>query len=147
MLKLIISLRPWSKYIFIGWIIIIITVSSIPSIPTLKLNLADRVFRLDYLLHFCEYGFLGFAAFLTYAGEKFRIGGMKYLLITVGLIIFAFLDELHQKLIPGRSFNIRDILSNITGIVAALIFCMVVFKVILKNKIVFNHKKNNREER
>jgi VanZ family protein len=43
-------------------------------------------------------------------------------------MLFAILDEYHQKLIPGRSFNVMDILSNIIGIVAASIFCVLIFR-------------------
>jgi VanZ family protein len=42
-------------------------------------------------------------------------------------------DEFHQKLIPGRSFNVRDIYSNLTGIVSAVIFCVLLFRNISAN--------------
>jgi VanZ family protein len=58
----------------------------------------------------------------------------RWILLTVGLILFAILDELHQKLIPGRSFNIKDILSNISGILAVLVFCIVVFRMIIRKE-------------
>ena len=128
MIRLITNIRPFARYLFIIWAITIIIVSSIPSIPTLKIHLAKSEFRLDYLMHFCEYGLLAFLAFLTFAGEMFMISFRKYLSIVISLIVFAILDELHQKLIPGRSYNINDILSNVTGILAALVFCIVVFR-------------------
>jgi VanZ family protein len=53
-------------------------------------------------------------------------------LIAVSLITFAFLDELHQKLIPGRTYNIKDIMSNVAGIVAVTIFTMFMFRAIGK---------------
>lgn len=110
----------------------IIIVSSAPNIPTLKIHTAKAEFRLDYLMHFFEYGLLGFLAFLTFAGDTFKINNRKYLLITASLIMFAYLDELHQKFIPGRSFNLNDFFSNMTGIVAALIFCLIIFRIIEK---------------
>jgi VanZ family protein len=128
MLKLIIFLRPFARYLLIAWILTIIILSSIPNIPTLKVHTARAEIRLDYLIHFCEYGVLTFIAFLSYAGSEFKINYKKYILITVGLILFAVLDELHQKLIPGRSYNIKDILSNISGILAAMVFTMIVFR-------------------
>jgi VanZ family protein len=128
MLKLIIFLRPFARYLLIAWTLTIIIISSIPNIPTLKIHTARTEIRLDYLMHFCEYGFLTFVTFLSFAGNEFRISYRKILLITVSLIIFAIADELHQKLIPGRSYNIMDIMSNITGILAATIFCLVVFR-------------------
>ena len=132
MLKLIIFLRPIARYLLIIWVLTIITVSSIPNIPTLKIHTAKAEFRLDYLMHFCEYGFLAFMAFLSFAGSEFKINYKKFILLTAGLILFAVLDEFHQKLIPGRAFNIKDILSNITGILATTIFTIVVFKSVRK---------------
>lgn len=134
MLRLITAFRPYSRYFFIAWMIIIITVSSIPRLPTLKIETERGIIRLDYLIHFCEYGSLAFLALLTYADSHFRISLKKYLTITAGLILFSLFDEFHQKLIPGRAFNVKDIYSNITGIIAALIFCVVVFRNLEKNQ-------------
>ena len=130
MLRLIIFLRPYARYFLIAWALTILIVSSIPSIPTLKIHMAKTEIRLDYLLHFCEYGVLAFMALLSFTGKEFRINYGKFFLITICLISFAVLDEFHQKLIPGRSYNIKDILSNITGIIAALLFCIVVFRML-----------------
>jgi VanZ family protein len=131
MLKLIILLRPVSKYLFIIWMLTIIIVSSIPNIPTLKIHTARSEFRLDYLMHFCEYGFLAFLAFLSFAGSELRMSLKKWILITLGLILFAVLDEFHQKLIPGRSFSIKDILSNITGILAVTLITVFIFRALV----------------
>ena len=98
--------------------------------PTLKIHTAKMEIRLDYLIHFCEYGSLAFLAFLAFIGDDFKVNHRKFALITILLLAFAVLDEFHQKFIPGRTYNIMDILSNITGIVAAVIFCLVVFRMI-----------------
>ena len=136
MLKLIAFLRPFARYLLIAWVLTIIIVSSTPNIPTLKIHTARAEIRLDYLMHFCEYGFLTFLAFLSFAGSEFRINYKKFILLTTGLILFAVLDEFHQKLIPGRSFNVKDILSNISGILTTVIFCAMVFRKIPgKNKM------------
>ncbi len=132
MIKLIIYLRPFARYFLIGWAVIIIFVSSLPNIPTLKIHTAKSEFRLDYLMHFCEYGLLAFIAFLSFVGKEFNLKYKKLLLITLTLIVFAILDEFHQKLIPGRSYNIRDIMSNVTGILAAALFSIVIFRKIGK---------------
>jgi VanZ family protein len=136
MLKLIIYLRPVARYLLIAWILTIIIVSSIPNIPTLKIHTAKREIRLDYLMHFCEYGILTFIAFLSFAGKEFKITHKKVILISISLIFFAVLDELHQKLIPGRSYNIKDIMSNVTGILTVTLFVILIFRSIgniLKN--------------
>jgi len=49
-------------------------------------------------------------------------------IITLFIILFALFDETHQIWIPGRAFNYRDIIGNFTGIIAGIIFCVVVFR-------------------
>lgn len=126
MLQFIIWCRLISKYLLVGWLLTILIVSSIPNIPTLKIHTARSEIRLDYLMHFCEYGVLTFMAFLTFSGNEFRVGFRKIIVIAAGLMLFAVLDETHQKLIPGRTFNYRDILSNLAGIFAFTIFTLIV---------------------
>jgi VanZ family protein len=133
MLRLIEAFRPYSKYFFVAWLIIIMTVSSIPKLPVMKIETDKGTIRLDYLIHICEYASLAFFVFLTFAGSRFRISLKKYLVLTAGLILFALADEFHQKIIPGRTFNMKDIYSNFAGILAGLVFCVVVFN-ILKRK-------------
>jgi VanZ family protein len=135
MLRLITAFRPYSKYFFIAWMVIILTVSSIPKLPVMKIETGKGVIRLDYLIHFCEYGSLAFFAFLTFAGSLFRMSLKRYIAITAGLILFSLVDEFHQKLIPGRAFNPKDIYSNITGIIAALIFCVVIFRILERKQV------------
>lgn len=127
-IQVIKKLEPVSRWLLISWSITIVVVSSLPSLPTPKVNAGEYIIRLDYLFHFCEYGLLAFLAYLSFAGKEFKISLKKLLITTIFLIIFAVLDEFHQKLIPGRSFNLKDIASNICGIIAGLIFCYFVFK-------------------
>ena len=130
--KIIIFLKPYSKYLLVAWIVIVIGVSSIPNLPTPKISTGKGVLRLDYIFHFCEYGFMAFLTLLAFVRKDFSPELKKYLLITFCLIVFAIADEYHQKLIPGRSFNLKDILSNVGGIVAATIFVIIVFSSISK---------------
>ena len=128
MLKLMIFLRTISRYLLIAWVLMIIILSSIPNIPTLKIHTARVEIRLDHIMHFCEYGVLTFMAFLSFAGNEFEINYKKFILITGSLILFAVLDELHQKLIPGRTCSINDVASDVTGVLAAIIFTVLVFR-------------------
>ncbi|MCX6301366.1 MAG: VanZ family protein [Bacteroidia bacterium] len=102
MYKLISFLRPFAKYFLAVWIITIIFVSSVSSIPSLKIHTSKADIRLDYLIHFLEYGALAFLTYLTFSGKDFRISLRKYLIITVCLVLFAVADESHQIIIPGR---------------------------------------------
>jgi VanZ family protein len=65
---------------------------------------------------------------LSFTGNEFKISYKKFFLITVSLILFAILDELHQKLIPGRTYNVKDIASNVTGILATTVFTLLIFR-------------------
>jgi VanZ family protein len=132
MFRIIIFLRPVAMYLMAAWWLIIMVFSSIPYVPTLKLHTARADFRLDYLFHFCQYGLLAFLTLLSFAGEEFRVGFRKAAILIPALMLMAFLDELHQKLIPGRTYSINDMLSNMTGIFAAALFTYIVFRIIRK---------------
>jgi VanZ family protein len=138
MLKLITWFKPFAGYLLVVTTICILVVSSISSIPTLKIHTAKSDIRLDYLIHFIEYGFLAFLAYLTFTTSDFKMTVKKYLLITFLVICFALFDEFHQKLIPGRTFNVKDIISNLTGILASLAFCILVFRNKISNKAKHN---------
>jgi VanZ family protein len=134
MSEIIIRLRPLAKYLFVLGILLILTVSSLPSLPTPKIDTGKIEIRLDYFFHILEYGALAFFAFLAYTRKDFSFSLKLYLVITICLVIFSVLDEYHQKLIPGRTFNPNDIISNISGVLAGLVFCVIVFrKIYLKN--------------
>jgi VanZ family protein len=108
--------------------IAIISISSIPDIPTLKIHTEKSDIRLDYVIHFCQYGLLTLVAFITYSDKTFNISSGKALLLISCLMLFAVADEFHQKLIPGRSFSLKDILSNLSGIVVAAVITIVIFR-------------------
>jgi VanZ family protein len=120
--------RPLAGYFLVFWVMIIIYVSSIPSLPSIKINTGKVEIRLDYFFHFFEYGVLAFLAFLSFTGKELKMSYRKFLLVTACLILFAILDEFHQKLIQGRSFNYKDIASNIIGIIAVMVFCILLSK-------------------
>jgi VanZ family protein len=128
MLKLINTIKPFALYLLIATAVFIFTMSSIPSIPTLKIKAGSTFIRLDYFIHFCEYGFLTFMAFLTFAGKEYEISSGKSVVVFLGLLLFAFADEFHQKIVPGRTYNIVDFISNSAGIAGGWVFSVVVFR-------------------
>lgn len=132
MLRLIIFFKPYSTYLLAAWMTAVITVSSIPSLPTLKLETESSVIRLDYLIHFMEYGIMLVLALMAFSDRLFGIQPRKLVIVTAGIVLFAIVDEFHQKLIPGRSFNVKDILSNITGITSGVIFYLLILKMLKK---------------
>jgi VanZ family protein len=127
-LKQLISLaKPYSRYMLVIWAVIIMIVSSIPSIPTLRISAGGFSIRLDYITHVAIYVILAFLGYLSFTGRDLLLSTKKLLLITLSLMSFAFVDEFHQKYIPGRTFNLIDLISNVTGIFAALAFCWKIF--------------------
>jgi VanZ family protein len=128
MKRLIILFKPFAKYLLIFWVISIAVFSSIPHLPTAKIDTGRIEIRLDYLIHFCEYFTLIFLSILSFINKYFRMVLKWSIFITIAVIIFAVADEFHQKLIPGRTFNPKDLMSNITGILTGLLFCYFVFR-------------------
>lgn len=119
--------KPYSIYLFIVWAVIIMTASSIPSLPTLRIRAGEFSLRLDYLTHAAIYAVLAFLGYLSFSNRSLILKPPRLLLVTLSLIVFASVDEFHQKYIPGRTFNPIDLISNITGIIIVLVFCFRIF--------------------
>ena len=83
--------------------IAILTASSIPgkSLPSLVVLSPDK------LLHMAEYSILGFLAYKSF--------GSVSLILIIGALIFAGLDEFWQSFIPGRFPSIYDVIADIIG--------------------------------
>lgn len=128
LLLLIIWLKPFVKYLLTGYVILMLAVSSIPSLPVMKIHTEKKDIRLDYLMHFCEYALMAFLTFQTFSGKLFDISWKRNITIIICLSAFAILDEFHQKLIPGRTFNWIDTLSNLSGVVVAWLICVFLFR-------------------
>jgi VanZ family protein len=132
MLYLINYIRPWARYLLIIWILAIVTVSSSPGIPTLKIHTQKAEIRIDYLLHIIEYGSLVFLALLTFSGKDFSVSVRRAATIVAAILLFAFADEFHQKLVPGRSYNIYDFVSNAAGTLAGWLVSIILFRLVKK---------------
>lgn len=128
MKQLIFFLKPYSKYLLIIWVVAISTVSSIPHLPSPKIGTGKGEIRLDYLIHFCEYGVLIFFSLLSFLDKNFNLSLKRYIVITIAAALFAAADEFHQKFIPGRTFNPKDIMSNLAGIFTGLMICFFFFR-------------------
>ncbi|HIM27116.1 MAG TPA: hypothetical protein EYI98_03805 [Candidatus Marinimicrobia bacterium] len=98
----------------IGYILLIISVSSIPgnSIPRFIL------FSWDKLLHLVEYSILGYLAVNSFRA----ISKNQVIVIIISCLGFACFDELWQSLIPGRFSSGLDIIADGIGIIMGSIF-------------------------
>ena len=79
----------------------------------------------DKLLHFAEYGVLGFL--VAHAWRSRRSQLHRFLIrILLPTSLFAALDELYQLLIPGRLCSVQDWLADVAGIIAgSLLYSLV----------------------
>lgn len=116
------------KWLFWLWAITIIVLSSLPNIPTQKINIWDEPFRLDYLAHFGVFFILGGFFIIWKSDEQGSFSFRRNICFVLGLLVFASLDEIHQIWIPGRSFNPLDLIYNTLGL--AMVFLL--FPLLLK---------------
>jgi len=103
------KIKKIPSFYFILWIIVILTVSSIPH---LKAPGPQKI-NIDKLYHFAEYFILN-TLFLKSAFFNFR--QKKVNLIVIFIMIFPIIDELHQNFIPGRQCSVYDIIADIFGL-------------------------------
>ena len=106
------------KWLFWIWLAIIIIASSIPNINAANISLTGNKLeiRLDYILHLVIYFILALL-FINWKYISINSSPLLYLslTITIGLVL-SFLEELHQLIIPGRTFNLIDFYYNATGL-------------------------------
>ena len=100
------------------WSGLIFAFSSIPNLklPSLGLGFEDKIY------HFTEFfiwGALYAKSYKMTPGQKSIRGFMIALVIGMA---FALLDEGHQRWIPGRGFDWKDLLSNWSGLACSLLF-------------------------
>ncbi len=70
--------------------------------------------------HFSLYLILGFLAFLNVAAYNGLAFWLKPFLSTLFCFGFSVSDEIHQRFVPGRSGEIRDVLIDVCGSVFAI---------------------------
>ena len=74
----------------------------------------------DKIIHFMLFFIQSFLITKTYFSIKFSINFFKMILIL--LLIFCFLIEIIQIIVPYRTFEYSDLLSNILGAVLGSVF-------------------------
>ncbi len=74
----------------------------------------------DKIIHFILFFIQSFLITKTYFSIKFSINFFKMILIL--LLIFCFLIEIIQIILPYRTFEYSDLLSNILGSVFGSVF-------------------------
>lgn len=116
------------KYFFWIWFVLIVVLSSYPDLSPAE-SQTKRLFsiRLDYLAHIIIYLILSMLLFLWRSNME-RINIKTAVLCTLLLIAFSYTEELHQSLIPGRSYNIVDFVYNSLGVLLGYFLSHIVIK-------------------
>lgn len=116
------------------WITLIFIISSIPASPikTIYTELRSPVLRFllsDPVGHVAMFGILGFLLGRSF-WRSFPLIGKRNLILWAFLASFllALANEVYQQLlIPGRSFELKDIVWNFVGIGAAVGYLFITF--------------------
>jgi VanZ family protein len=112
--------------LFIYWLILF-AATTLPGKDVPNLGVSDK------LEHSVAYMVLSILLCFTYTFQnKVKLLFSRPFLMTILTItLYGALDELHQKFIPGRSCDIKDLMADVTGATVGLI---VVFLIKLLNK-------------
>lgn len=114
------------KKVFYFLFFAIIVISSIPNISTPKISFSPKFsIRTDYIFHFLEYLFLVLSFLLWKIEEHNKIKKIYFVFVFLFFVTFAFLEEIHQKIIPGRVCNPIDFLYDCIGVVSAIFFIVI----------------------
>lgn len=105
--------------LFLVWTAMIIYLSLRPG-PNEILKKHFLEIRMDYFLHFLAYFALGSLYVIWRGNRQFEIKSIELAVITTAAISFSILLEYIQLLIPGRSFNVFDMLYNTLGVICGV---------------------------
>ena len=131
-MTLYIFIKKHSKLFFVLWCLLLIMISSIPNVPIPKIKALHSSIRLDYVIHFLEYFILSLFFMFWRMDTDSELKFKKILLFIVLGMSFALLDEVYQKLIPGRKFNIIDFMYDSIGFSIGIFSIFLI--TIVKNK-------------
>lgn len=106
------------------WAILIFIGSSLPGLtaPDLGFQWEDK---LAHLIEFAVFGFVLMRAFSNSKNLFFR--RHAWLLALLVGIIYGALDELHQRLVPGRSADLADWIADALGIATGQLIYFLVY--------------------
>ena len=122
------------------WIILLILWAGLLFVIGVIPDTGDQIrqsiskFRWDYLAHFSGYFILG-TIFVIWRGDRsFRIQTLALIVFMVAGSILGWFAEYIQIFIPGRSFNIIDMLYNFLGILSGtLLGYFLLVRVLIRN--------------
>jgi len=134
------------KILFIAYALIILVLHVIP-IGSGDINALNQIeigiLRFDYILHALVFVPWAVIIRLVYGINFWEVSGKAFLWLFAG-ILFAATAEYIQYFLPYRSFNIYDVMGNVTGvIIGASVFF---WKKDYITKRIYNHMQNSGRE-
>lgn len=93
------------------WALLILALTSVPGADLPQASLFPEA---DKVVHFGLYAILGLLSVRAAFGEGSRDAALVRL-VAIAIGIFAALDEVHQRFIPGRSMDVRDWMADVAG--------------------------------
>jgi len=100
-----------------------VLVLGVSSIPNLKSPDVPAFLPLDKVAHFVEYAVLAFLA-LRSVERLVRKCAVAWTFAFAA--VFAVVDEYHQKFIPGRQFDVVDLVADLAGAAMALVLILII---------------------
>ena len=101
--------------LFILWTLLLIIASVYPDSNKVIIE-GESDFRWDYLEHFVAYFVFGGLYIVWRSNTDFVIRSIELAFLISVTCIFSLLTEYVQVMIPGRTFNIVDMLYNVGGV-------------------------------
>ncbi len=111
------------------YIVVIFALSSLPpdSMPEI-----DTLLDIDKVIHFVEYGILGFLLFRAMFSSGRISARWSGLLALCCAVALGGIDELYQSL-PGRNTSLYDWISDSLGATVAVTCCLVLYEKVREN--------------
>jgi len=80
------------------------------------------------MAHFIVYFILSVFFYFWRANENYQIKQKQIVIFLTGGLFLAIGSEFIQYLTPGRNFNLIDFAANGVGIIAGLVFPVIIFR-------------------
>ncbi|HQL11598.1 MAG TPA: VanZ family protein [bacterium] len=116
------------KILFVVWLSIIFTLSSIPNLKSNIPGVSDLVLR--KIAHFVEYFILMFLCIKSFCKE-IKIN-YRLILCFIFCSLYALSDEMHQFFVPTRHFALFDFGIDNLGLISSILFLFIYNKVTIK---------------
>jgi len=116
------------KILFVVWLSIIFTLSSIPNLKSNIPGVSDLVLR--KIAHFVEYFILMFLCIKSFCKE-IKIN-YRFILCFIFCSLYAFSDEMHQFFVPTRHFALFYFGIDNLGLISSILFLFIYNKVTIK---------------